>query len=109
MSAVVMARRALQAFVLDKGAPVEENGRPISLVNQIRWLGQHHRITPQQLRYATAIRCVGNAGAHPDENLDDITHQDALDTVEVADHLLTAAYDAEAAADRIAGRRGLPV
>jgi uncharacterized protein DUF4145 len=49
-------------------------------------------ITPTLQRFAHEIRSVGNAGAHPSEDLNEIGEKDAKDMLEFTDQFLEHVY-----------------
>src|SRR5688500_17784644 len=59
---VTMARRAIQAACHERGAPDKR------LVDQIGWLEEERKITPQMRDMADRVRITGNDGAHPDKD-----------------------------------------
>ncbi len=91
-----MARRAIQAAALEKGAPDR------SLVEQIDWLEEQRLITPQMKQVAHAIRLAGNVGAHPDKDgLRDVGESEARAVIEFLGAFLRDVYEIPA---QLAGR-----
>lgn len=80
----VMARRALQNACLDKGA------KNTNLISQINELQQQGIITKDLKEWATAVRWIGNAAAHP--NNDQVNHDDAQDILHLAEQFLHVLY-----------------
>jgi hypothetical protein len=84
---VVMCRRALQSSCKDLGA---EGSR---LIDQIDNLFSKGRITEALKKMAHEIRKLGNAGAHPDDDLlSDVTKDDAEDIVEFTEQYFEHIY-----------------
>lgn len=81
----VMARRALQVCCIDKGANKDN-----LLVNQIEELFNQGIITKDIKDWATAIRWVGNDGAHP--NADFVNQEDARDILDLVEQFLQVVY-----------------
>jgi hypothetical protein len=110
-AAVVMARRALQCSAVERGAPTAK------LWEQIKWLEENRKITPEQRQWADAARWVGNHGAHDTEPnvaagsavITDVTEDDAKDTIQLVEHLFEALYVAtKIAREQLAKRGKLP-
>ncbi len=81
--AVMLTRRAIQATCNAMGAPRK------SLLEQINWLGDEQKITPQMKGMAHRIRLGGNEGAHPDaDGLADIDEPDASAVLVLLDRFL---------------------
>lgn len=59
-ASAVMARRTLEAIVVDKGEP---NG---SLASRLSTLAQRHVLTSELADWAKEVRLIGNIGAHVD-------------------------------------------
>jgi len=108
-AAVVLARRALQCAAVEQGA---EKGK--QLWQQIKWLDDNRRITPQQHEWANAARWVGNHGAHDTEPdvasglpvITDVSKEDAEDTITLVEHLFESIYVAAQLARRQLEKRG---
>lgn len=77
-----MARRTLEMICNDQGAV----GR--SLANKIEWLQQNNKIEGRLLDWATALRFIGNEGAHGHE----VKRQDAEDALAFTEALLEYIY-----------------
>src|SRR5205807_556112 len=58
-SAALMFRRVVQAAAFDKGAPDKK------LQEQVDWLAENQKITPDMRDWAHELRLFGNAGGHP--------------------------------------------
>lgn len=103
-SAVAMARRAMQAIALDKGAPVKDR-----LVDQIDALKDAGVVTANLQKAAHMVRALGNDGAHPDKDgLDQIEKQDATESIDflksVLDHVYVLPHRIAEQEKRLAGR-----
>lgn len=85
-----MARRAIQAAVLQKGAPDRR------LVEQIDLLADQGLITRDLAAWAHEVRFIGNDGAHPPDNA---TEEEAKDAMDLAEQFLTVLYVAPAIAE----------
>ena len=94
----VMARRAIQATAIDKGATKG------NLVDQINALATKGVITNDVKEWATVVRWVGNDGAHPGS--DAVTKDDAEDILDLTEQLLTIVYVAPAIAAARRATRG---
>jgi uncharacterized protein DUF4145 len=85
--AVTMCRRIVQVSAIALGASAGKR-----LVDQIDEITAKQVITPTLQRFAHEIRSVGNAGAHPSEDLDEINEEDAKDILEFTDQFLEHVY-----------------
>ena len=88
-AAVVMARRALQQAVEDKGA---SNKRKLyEQINELFEIGLLDKATKS---LADGVRYFGNYGAHPqDDLLSQVTKEDAKLTIEILERILTRLYE----------------
>ncbi|MGW3298527.1 DUF4145 domain-containing protein [Streptomyces rubiginosohelvolus] len=77
-----MARRTLELVCNDQGA----TGK--TLAQKIQWLKQNNKIEGRLLQWATALRFVGNDGAHGDA----VGRQDAEDALALTEALLEHIY-----------------
>lgn len=110
-AAAVMARRALQCSAVEQGAPKGKR-----LGDQIKWLGDNHKITAQQREWADAARWVGNHGAHDTEPdvgsgnpvITDVSQEDAEATIDLVEHLFETLYVATRSAREQLAKRGKP-
>lgn len=101
-SAVVMARRSLQGICLDQGAPktktIKSKGQEkevkADLSFQIDWLLSQQIITKPLHAMAHEVRSVGNAGAHPEDAMDDtkLTREDASEILALLDAFSQTLY-----------------
>ena len=78
-----MARRTLELVCKDQGAA---GG---TLAKKIEWLEQNNKIEGRLLDWATALRFVGNDGAHGDA---EVKRQDAEDALVFTEALLEHIY-----------------
>lgn len=83
-----MARRAIQASAIEKGAPDKK------LMEQIDWLAQQGLITQQMRDVAHKIRLGGNLGAHPDKDgLQDVGQEQAQELLVFLDDFFRYVYE----------------
>jgi hypothetical protein len=82
-STVTMCRRVVQVSAITLGASPGKR-----LVDQIDEITAKQAITPVLQRFAHEIRSVGNAGAHPSEDLDEINEEDGKDILEFTEQFL---------------------
>lgn len=103
-ASVVMARRAVQAMAVHKGATPRKN-----LYAQIDELGDAQIITPSMKDVTHEIRLTGNEGAHVDTESDDaladLNSEEAADVLMFMDSLLEHVYQLPARVERIRQRR----
>lgn len=103
-ASVVMARRAVQAMAVNKGATPKK-----TLFAQIDELAEKEVITPSMKDVAHEIRLTGNEGAHVDaepvEPLADLTSDEAEDVLAFMDTLLEHVYQVPARVERLRGKR----
>lgn len=78
-----MARRAIQAAIIDKGATKNR------LIDQIDELAAKGLITQDLAAWAHEVRYAGNDGAHPKDR---VTKEEAEDILELAEQFLTVLY-----------------
>lgn len=97
-AAAVMARRAMQAAAIERGA----QGR--QLVDQIADLAAKNKITADLKEWADVVRWVGNDAAHPGG--DEVTKDDAEDVLKLAEQFLHVVYVAPALAGELRKKRG---
>jgi hypothetical protein len=94
----VLARRAIQAACVDKGAPEDKK-----LVDQISHLVTTGVVTKDLKTWADEVRYAGNDGAHPKDTA--VSQDDAEDILKLAEQFLHVLYVAPAiAAERRAAR-----
>lgn len=93
----VMARRALQAACLDKGALGKR------LIDQINDLASKGIITKDLKEWADVVRWVGNDAAHP--TAEEVTQNDADDVLKLAEQFLHVLYVAPAIAKEQKAKR----
>ncbi len=94
----VMARRAIQAACLEKGAPKGD------LVSQLKHLEGNGTITKDLGEWATVVRWVGNDAAHPGKDKVELT--DAEDILALADQFLQVLYVTPAIAKLQRSKKG---
>jgi len=94
----VMARRAIQAAAIDKGAQKEK------LVEQINELEEKEIITKELKEWATVVRWVGNDAAHPGN--EEVSKEDAEDILKLAEQFLNVIYVTPAIALEMKRKRG---
>jgi len=92
-----MARRALQAACLDKGALGKR------LIDQINDLASKGIITKDLKEWADVVRWVGNDAAHP--TAEEVTQNDADDVLKLAEQFLHVLYVAPAIAKEQKAKR----
>lgn len=96
-SAAAMFRRAVQGASIDKGAP----DKPLR--DQIDWLADSNKITPDMKDWAHELRLFGNAGVHPGKDLlDTVSGPEAQDAFVFAKSFLEYLY---VMPHRVAARR----
>jgi hypothetical protein len=88
-ASATMARRAIQAAVVQKGATKSR------LMDQIDELAATGAITKDLASWAHEVRYAGNDGAHPS---DEVSNDDAEDILELAEQFLQVLYVAPAIA-----------
>lgn len=94
----VMARRCIQKACHEKGC------KKSNLVEQIAELTQSGHITKDIEEWATVVRWVGNDAAHP--NGQDVTKEDADDTLKLAEQFLHVLFVTPAIAKARRTERG---
>ncbi len=97
-AAAVMARRAMQAAAIEKGATKDR------LVDQIAELASSHMITTDLKEWADVVRWVGNDAAHP--NGDEVSSSDAEEVISLAEQFLHVLYVAPAKAKQLRAKKG---
>lgn len=92
---VAIARRAIQASAYQQGAPNK------NLYEQINWLDEQRKITPQMRQMAHEIRLSGNDGAHPDKDgLKDVGKEQAAAVLAFLRDFLRQLYQMPARLER---------
>ena len=94
----VMARRAIQSAVMDKGA---SKGTLVAQINELEAQGE---ITRDLKEWATAVRWVGNDAAHP--NKEPVGKDDAEAVLKLAEQFLNVIYVTPALAQATNEKRG---
>ncbi len=94
----VMARRAMQAAAIEKGATADK------LVQQIEQLYSAGKITAEVKDWANAVRWVGNDAAHP--NGSEVNKDDASDVLQLAEQFLHILYVSPALAAKLRAKLG---
>lgn len=97
-AASVMARRAMQAAAIDKGATKHKLGE------QVAELADQGKITADLKEWADVVRWVGNDAAHPGG--EPVTSEDAEDVLRLAEQFLHVLYVAPAMAKRLRLKKG---
>lgn len=88
-SAGAMARRAVQAGVRAKGGKAKKGD---ALAGEIDSLKAQGLLTADLAAWAHEVRALGNLGAHPDGDIEELPEQDAREAVNFANYFLTYVF-----------------
>ena len=102
-AAVVMFRGMLAHVVVDKGSTAAQAKH--SLYHKIEQMSQDGSLHPSLVEWASEIRLIGNAAAHPDA-LDPVSDEEAADLGRLCRQLLNVIYEVPARIARNRAARG---
>jgi Domain of unknown function (DUF4145) len=102
-AAAVMFRGMLAHFVADKGSPDAQAER--DLYHKLEHMSQDGSLYPSLVEWASEIRVLGNAAAHPDA-LDPVSEEEAADLGRLCRQLLNLVYEVPASIARNRAARG---
>ena len=102
-AAVVMFRGMLAQVVADKGSAAAQGKH--SLYHKLEQMSQDGSLHPSLVEWASEIRVIGNAAAHPDA-LDPVSDDEAADLARLCRQLLNVIYEVPARIARSRAARG---